>query len=122
VEVEGTKQDTRFLHGALSESLMPENPERLDPSNGLPLAAHVDALFDRGFITFDDGSLRAAPELPPEALAMVGAERTLRRALTGQEKAFLAFHRDRLFGKMKPRMTRKRRRAPKAIATETADV
>ena len=28
------------------------NPERLDPENGLLLAAHADALFDRGLITF----------------------------------------------------------------------
>jgi hypothetical protein len=94
-----------------------ENPERLDPHNGLPLAAHVDALFDRGFITFeDDGTLRAAPELPEQALSMLGRARELRRELTPKERAFLAFHRETLFGKMKPTTSRKRRRAPKAMA------
>lgn len=95
-----------------------EKPERLDPHNGLPLAAHVDALFDRGFITFeDDGTLRAAPELPEEALSMLGEARGLRRELTRKERAFLAFHRETLFGKVKPKASKRRRRAPMAIAT-----
>ncbi|MFT4066704.1 hypothetical protein [Paraburkholderia sp.] len=76
---------------------------------------------DRGFITFDDDeSLRAAREVPPDALAMIGYERTLRRVLTRQEKAFLAFHRDTLFDKAKPKATRKRRRVQKEIAMEEA--
>ncbi|MGO7165362.1 HNH endonuclease, partial [Rhizobium johnstonii] len=30
------------------------NAERLDPENGLPLVATLDALFDVGLISFDD--------------------------------------------------------------------
>ena len=33
--------------------------ERLDPANGLLLAAHLDAAFDRGLMTVEeDGTLR----------------------------------------------------------------
>jgi hypothetical protein len=28
--------------------------ERLDPNNGLLQAVHIDGLFDRGFISFDE--------------------------------------------------------------------
>lgn len=35
-----------------------KGPERLDPHNGLLLASHIDALFDRGLITFtSEGSI-----------------------------------------------------------------
>jgi hypothetical protein len=61
------------------------------------------------------------PRCRPKPWQWLGAERTVRRSPTGQEKAFLAFHRNRLFGKMKPTITRKRRRASQAIATETSD-
>jgi hypothetical protein len=38
--------------------------ERLDPFNGLPLTATLDALFDAGLITFDeDGQMRTSPHL-----------------------------------------------------------
>lgn len=41
------------------------NQERLDPCNGLLLAAHVDRLFDRGLVSFaDDGRLLAGDSLP----------------------------------------------------------
>ncbi|CVD66086.1 HNH endonuclease [Serratia marcescens] len=37
------------------------NKERLDPNNGIMLAPHVDALFDKGYISFsDDGRLLIA--------------------------------------------------------------
>lgn len=41
------------------------NSERLDGNNGLLLAPHVDRLFDRGYISFnDDGSLILSKQLP----------------------------------------------------------
>lgn len=41
------------------------NRERLDPQNGLPLVANLDALFDAGLITFDNsGTIRISPKLP----------------------------------------------------------
>ncbi|MBC8727436.1 hypothetical protein F6X39_03460 [Paraburkholderia sp. UCT2] len=47
------------------------NSERLDGSNGLLLAPHVDHLFDGGWITFDEtGKLITSPFLPEEALRL----------------------------------------------------
>ena len=44
--------------------------ERLDGSNGLMLTAHVDQLFDRGLISFqDNGDVLISPKLPVADLA-----------------------------------------------------
>ncbi|MFM0151971.1 HNH endonuclease [Paraburkholderia sediminicola] len=75
-----------------------DNDERLSARNGLPLAAHVDVLFDRGFISFaDDGELLASASLPEEARALIGGHARLRAALDSQQRAFLAHHRTELF-------------------------
>ena len=40
--------------------------ERLDPSNGLALAPHIDLLFDQGYVSFDfDGTLMLSASCPP---------------------------------------------------------
>lgn len=76
--------------------------ERLDVHNGFLLAVHLDALFDRGLITFaDDGQPLLSPRLPPEALAALGLVNgipPLRRVAEGH-RPFLAHHRDHEFEK-----------------------
>ncbi len=71
--------------------------ERLDPYNGLLLAAHWDAAFDRGLVTFDDDGLPvAAAELRPDARALLGlddADQGLRLALRPEHRHYLAWHR-----------------------------
>lgn len=50
-----------------------DNTERLDPYNGLLLAASVDRLFDQGLIAFSDqGQLLIGPDMDEAALASVG--------------------------------------------------
>lgn len=47
--------------------------ERLDPYNALPLAAHIDAAFDAGLISFhNDGRIILASELSHEDLDVLG--------------------------------------------------
>lgn len=47
--------------------------ERLDPNNGLLLAVHLDCLFDKGLISFDDdGGLLVAKALSPQEQASLG--------------------------------------------------
>ena len=69
--------------------------ERLDVFNGLLLAPHVDALFDGGWISFDDsGSLLVSPALPSEAATKVGLSLSWRvDGLLESHKAHLAHHR-----------------------------
>ncbi len=71
------------------------NQERLDPYNGLLLAAHVDALFDAGLIGFSDsGKLLLSNQITPEQLHTLGIEtsQTL-RFVKDQHHKYLAEHR-----------------------------
>ncbi len=70
------------------------NSERLDSSNGLLLAAHLDALYDSGLISFaDDGKLMISARVSAEDRDRLNLPGKLRFELTAQEKSFLEFHR-----------------------------
>lgn len=73
--------------------------ERLDVFNGLLLAPHLDALFDGGWVTFDDaGMLVVAKSLPADALSVVGLTAPLRvEGLTSAHRAYMDFHRKVVF-------------------------
>jgi HNH endonuclease len=68
--------------------------ERLDPDNGLLLSAHIDALFDKHLISFeDDGSIlisKRVGQIEIERLRLMG--RLFKRLNDGQ-KRYLAVHR-----------------------------
>ena len=69
--------------------------ERLDVFNGLLLAPHVDALFDGGWITFDElGQVIVSAALAPEAWTALGVAATWRIGrLKGAHQGYLAYHR-----------------------------
>lgn len=69
--------------------------ERLDVFNGLLLAPHLDALFDGGWISFDDaGRVRVCDELSAEQRALLGLLSTWRLSeITDRHRAYLAWHR-----------------------------
>lgn len=73
--------------------------ERLDVYNGLLLAPHLDALFDRGFMTVaDDGTLLLAETLDLEARIALGLTPPLRISkLTEVHRRYLHWHRAHLF-------------------------
>ena len=72
--------------------------ERLDVFNGLLLAPHLDAAFDRGFITVDDdGHLVVSPALALDARRALGLVEPLRVSrLADGHRGYLQAHR-RLF-------------------------
>lgn len=76
--------------------------ERLDGSNGLLLAPHVDRLFDRGWISFEDSgavkvwNARAQSVLVTWGLASVPRSPS---AFSKSQAVFLAYHRAEIFGK-----------------------
>jgi HNH endonuclease len=73
------------------------NRERLDAANGLLLAAHIDALFDRGLISFsNDGKMLLSKRIGATDRKMFGLPRRLRLKLTAAERKYLAVHRKRL--------------------------
>ena len=64
--------------------------------NGLLLAAHWDAAFDRGLISFaDDGQVLIKPDLSREALALLGPDRVVPLPLDARHRVQLAWHRKR---------------------------
>ena len=73
--------------------------ERLDAWNGLLLAPHLDAAFDRGFITVaDSGEVVVASLLDDPACRVLGLDRPLR--VTGMKeghRAYLPWHREHVF-------------------------
>ena len=73
--------------------------ERLDVFNGFLLAAHLDALFDRGLITFDaGGDLVIAPRLTAEHRASLHLSEGMRlRWVAPEHLPFLQWHRDHVF-------------------------
>lgn len=73
--------------------------ERLDIWNGLLLAPQLDAAFDRGFITVgDDGAVIVSGALDVAARETLGLDESLRvRALHDGHRAYLPWHRERVF-------------------------
>jgi len=71
--------------------------ERLDPNNGLLLAVHMDGLFDRGFISFDEnGSIMISSRLNDESMSCFGITPELSIAnLSAQHQQYLSHHRKR---------------------------
>jgi hypothetical protein len=69
--------------------------ERLNVFNGLLLAVHLDAAFDRGFITFDDeGMMLISPSLSADDGAHLGLRSGLKlRRLEDGHRSALAWHR-----------------------------
>lgn len=77
-----------------------DDRERLDVHNGLLLAAHLDALFDRGLLTFDEvgrAHLGGGVSLQVrEALGLAGAPVRL-RWVTAAHQRYLEYHRKQVF-------------------------
>ncbi len=71
-----------------------DDESRLDPNNGLLLAAHADALFDRYLISFDDeGRLLLANSLSEFDLTALGLRAHMRIRLRPEQRAYMAHHR-----------------------------
>lgn len=73
--------------------------ERLDVHNGLLLAAHLDAAFDAGLISFKmDGSLVVSPALDDEDIDRLGLPSLPRlEGLRSHHEPYLMHHRDVVF-------------------------
>jgi putative restriction endonuclease len=74
--------------------------ERLDAYNGLLLAAHLDAAFDAGLISFaDDGAILFSPQFTMEDRDALGNHDHLAlRHVGGRHLPNLAWHRTFLLG------------------------
>jgi hypothetical protein len=76
------------------------NIERLDPANGILLAAHLDALFDSGLISFgDEGKMLVSTQISAQEKQFFRLPAALRTMLSTAEKRFLSHHRGSIFKK-----------------------
>jgi len=75
--------------------------ERLNPENGLPLIATLDALFDKNLVSFDDNGLILISKMLEGNLKSLGIKQgmRLRKPLTRGQKKLLAEHRLMLVGR-----------------------
>jgi hypothetical protein len=73
--------------------------ERLDIYNGLLLAPHLDAAFDRGYITFaDDGQIAISPALTASDRLVLALDSVARlRTLANGHRTYLTWHRTHHF-------------------------
>ena len=72
--------------------------ERMDVYNGLLLAAHWDAAFDAGLVSFDgEGRPLWSTKLPQTGREMLRQGREPSVLLTPRHLAYMAWHRDRVF-------------------------
>lgn len=78
-----------------------QNQERLDGNNGLLLTATLDALFDKGLITFEEtGDIKLSTSLGPDDRSILKLdELKLAKALNDEQKRYLAYHREHVFRK-----------------------
>lgn len=74
--------------------------ERLDVFNGLLLAPHIDAMFDKGWVTFsDDGRLLRSPQLSDRHWALLGIDGAEAQTvpLADSHRGYLTWHRAEVF-------------------------
>ncbi|MBI4701257.1 MAG: HNH endonuclease [Deltaproteobacteria bacterium] len=77
----------------------PTDAERLDVYNGMLLAPHLDAAFDRGLVTVaDEGAIVVSPVLQAADRKALGLDVPLAvRRLEAPHRAYLIWHRQRVF-------------------------
>ena len=75
------------------------NDERLDGNNGLLLSPHVDRLFDRGWISFnDDGTLLISNDDTNKVMASWGLDGNINVGIfSDKQKSYLAYHRAHVY-------------------------
>ncbi|MBK8163063.1 MAG: HNH endonuclease [Gammaproteobacteria bacterium] len=97
--------DLRFLRASHIKpwSKCATGGERVDGNNGLLLSPHADFLFDRGWISFEDGgALLRSNQLPAGVIDRIGLNLKVGRncgLFDEKQKAYLEYHRNAVFDK-----------------------
>lgn len=72
--------------------------ERVDPDNGLALSPHIDKLFDKGWISFEDNGDMLISKRVESALDMWKIDKTKNvGCFSKRQAAYLAYHRKNIF-------------------------
>ena len=75
------------------------NTEKIDGSNGLLLSPHVDHLFDKGFISFENaGDIKVSRELDPQVLKRWSIDiKSNVSHFDSRQSEYLEYHRKEVF-------------------------
>lgn len=75
--------------------------EKIDGNNGLFLSPHIDRLFDRGYISFEDsGAIILDPSLPAEVISVWGLLSAIKkRPLNARQSVYMDYHRRKILRK-----------------------
>jgi hypothetical protein len=74
--------------------------ERLNPHNGVMLAAHVDVLFDSGYLSFtNEGEIILSPQFDSQIWEDLNIKRQPPHAFNPKAHAFLEWHRENVLQK-----------------------
>ncbi|WP_171130693.1 MULTISPECIES: HNH endonuclease [unclassified Ruegeria] len=94
--------DGRFLTASHIKPWSKSNDfEKIDGNNGLLLSPHVDRLFDRGYISFEDnGDIILDPSLPVEVISVWGLLKAIeKRRLSAKQAVYMSYHRNKILRK-----------------------
>ncbi|WP_306298946.1 HNH endonuclease [Bacillus sp. OV166] len=74
------------------------NQERLDVDNGLLLCPNHDALFDKGYISFDDdGRILISECLDAGTLVFLNINQSMRIGINEGQQHYIKWHRENIF-------------------------
>ncbi|AZU64999.1 hypothetical protein CHR53_15540 [Neobacillus mesonae] len=92
-------RDERFLVAShIKPWSQSNNQERLDVNNGLLLCPNHDALFDKGFISFDEGgSILVSDRLDEATKVFLNISESMRINLSGSKRQYMTWHRGNVF-------------------------
>lgn len=77
-----------------------ESDEKLDIDNGLLLCPNHDALFDSGYISFDEnGVIMISEHLEQNDAIFMNINEYMRISLSSQNRKYMKFHREKIFKK-----------------------
>jgi putative restriction endonuclease len=88
--------DVRFLIAShIKQWSQSDNVERLDVNNGLLLCPNHDALFDKGYISFDDeGSIIISESIENSLKVFLNINERMKVNLNEKQKPYMKWHRE----------------------------
>lgn len=91
--------DERFLVGShIKPWSQSNNQERLDVNNGLLLCPNHDALFDKGYISFDeDGTILISDSLDEVTKVFLNINETMNISMNEDQQQYMKWHRGNIF-------------------------
>ncbi|MEZ8439141.1 HNH endonuclease [Vibrio splendidus] len=92
--VTGCKDVSLLIASHIKPWKLASNKERLDMFNGLLLIPNLDALFDKGLISFNDtGTIIYSDQVNAETKSIFGVDKSFQVNIKEQHKEYLEFHR-----------------------------